>query len=97
MIGLKVVCVKKGTFQYKGLDYKLKIGDHYTVEDIDYSTHQNGYFKKDKPQKISKYYIVTSSDTDVIYPGNEKVGWIPENYFKPLSEIREEKLKQLGL
>lgn len=37
-----------------------------------------------------EYWTLISDDGD-------KLGWIETNYFKPLSEIRSEKLKELGI
>lgn len=37
-----------------------------------------------------EYWTLISDDGD-------KLGWIETNYFKPLSEIREDKLKELGI
>ena len=38
----------------------------------------------------NEYYVVVS---DI----GEKIGWIDASHFRPLSEIREEKLQTLGL
>ena len=37
-----------------------------------------------------EYWTLISDDGD-------KCGWIETNYFKPLSEIREDKLRKLGI
>lgn len=37
-----------------------------------------------------EYWTLISDDGD-------KLGWIETNYFRPLSEIREDKLKELGI
>jgi len=41
-------------------------------------------------KKDRKYYVVVSDKS-------EKTGWISANYFKPLSEMRQEKLNELGI
>lgn len=38
----------------------------------------------------NEYYVVVS---DI----GEKIGWIDASHFRPLSEIREDKLQELGL
>ena len=40
--------------------------------------------------RTRKYYVVVSDK-------GEKTGWISANYFKPLSEMRQEKLNELGI
>jgi hypothetical protein len=55
--------------------------------------------------KIGKLFTitnVTSSRTDVEYwtvidDEGYTCGWIETNYFRPLSEIRQEKLQELGI
>ena len=37
-----------------------------------------------------EYWTLISDDGD-------KLGWIETHYFKPLSEVREEKLQELGI
>lgn len=75
MIGLKVVCIGG-----QGLDWRLKLGQHYTVYDVAQSKVIGGYC----------YYVVQSDS-------GERYGWISESHFKPLSECREDKLKELGI
>jgi hypothetical protein len=72
-IGLKVVCIKG-----QALDWRLKIGERYTVRDIAFSIEND------------KYYVVSSNN-------GERVGWVSEYYFKPISMVREDKLNQLGI
>jgi hypothetical protein len=40
--------------------------------------------------KSNKYYVVVCDNDEV-------AGWVSSNNFKPLSELREEKLQDLGI
>jgi hypothetical protein len=75
MKGQVVVCIGG-----QGLDWRLNVGEHYTVYDVA-NSKVNG----------SDYYYVVQSDS------GERYGWISDSNFKPLTEWREDKLKQLGI
>jgi L-rhamnose isomerase len=38
----------------------------------------------------NEYYVVVSDS-------GEKIGWLDSSHFKPLSEVREDKLQELGI
>jgi hypothetical protein len=67
----------------ESLNNRLEIGKIYTVRDVSWSQARTNNFPR-------KYYVVVSDK-------GEKTGWISANYFKPLSEMRQEKLNELGI
>jgi hypothetical protein len=73
MIGQVVVCIGG-----QALDWRLNVGEHYTVYDVGHNS------------KGDFYYVVESAS-------GERYGWISDFYFKPLTECREDKLKQIGI
>ncbi len=72
-VGYRVVCIGG-----KGLNWRLKACEKYTVRDVAQS-------------KGGDYYYVVQSDN------GEKIGWVSDSFFKPLSEFRLDKLKELGV
>ncbi len=84
LIGLIVVCTKENGIGFPHqIESKIKKGKKYKVINVfESSTH---FYSSSSP-----FYYNLISDR-----GEEC--WIPSEHFIPLSEIREEKLKELGI
>ncbi len=81
MIGNKVFCVKS-----QNKHSKLLVCDLDSRLEIDkIYTVSDVSWSHDKSRK---YYMIVSDK-------GETIGWISANYFKPLSEVREDKLNQI--
>lgn len=59
--------------------YLYKIGEQFTILDV----------IEPRESIIGERYYTLVSDS------GQKMGWIESKYFRPISEIREEKLNQL--
>ena len=84
LIGLIVVCTKENGIGFPHqIESTIKKGKKYKVTNVfESSTH---FYSSSSP-----FYYNLISDR-----GEEC--WIPSDHFIPLSEIREEKLKKLGI
>ncbi len=83
LIGLIVVCTKENGIGFPHqIESTIKKGKKYIVVNASES-----FFSK----SLSNHYYHLISDE------GEKIGWVSSDHFIPLSEIREEKLKELGI
>jgi hypothetical protein len=84
LIGLIVICIKENGIGFPHqIESTIKKGKKYKIINVfESSTH---FYSNSSP-----FYYNLISDR-----GEEC--WIPSDHFIPLSEIREEKLKELGI
>jgi hypothetical protein len=84
LIGLIVICIKENGIGFPHqIESTIKKGKKYKIINVfESSTH---FYSSSSP-----FYYNLISDR-----GEEC--WIPSDHFIPLSEIREEKLKELGI
>ncbi len=84
LIGLIVICIKENGIGFPHqIESAIKKGKKYKIINVfESSTH---FYSSSSP-----FYYNLISDR-----GEEC--WIPSDHFIPLSEIREEKLKELGI
>ena len=87
MIGERVICIKEQIF-----DHRMKVGKQFTIKDYRIKDIHKSYHDRYTGQIGSgnEYYVVVS---DI----GEEIGWLDSTHFKHLSEIREEKLQELGI
>ncbi len=91
LIGLIVVCIKENGIGFPHqIESKIKKGKKYKVTNASESFFPKSLSNQSIDSSSLYYYHLISDE-------GEKIGWISSDHFIPLSEVREEKLKELGI